>query len=50
MQCYDVHETLYDNCDIHDPLVRGLGPRVGPIWQYSKNAFKNLSKSSSLLP
>ena len=48
MHGYDVHEALYQICEIHGPWVRGSGSRVGPIWSYSKNVL-NLRKSSSLL-
>ena len=44
---YDVHEALYQNCEIPDPCVRGSGFRVGPIWPDSKNVL-NLKKSSLL--
>ena len=39
MHDYDVHEALYQNCEIHDPCVRGSGSRVGPIWPYSKHVI-----------
>lgn len=43
MNVYDVNETLYQNCAIHDPLGQSTGSRVGPIWQYSENVnLKNL--------
>ena len=48
MHDYDVHEAVYLNCKFDDPLVRGSGPRAGPIWPYSENGL-NLRKSSSLL-
>lgn len=37
MNEYDVYKAVDQ---IHDPCVRGSGPRVGPIWQYSKNRKK----------
>ena len=48
MHDYDVHEAVYLNCKFDHPLVRGSGPRAGPIWPYSENVL-NLRKSS-LLP
>lgn len=51
MHCYDVHETLYQNCAIHDPLGQGTGSSVGPIWQYSENVnLKNLFYSHTFGP
>lgn len=32
MHGYDVHYTLFLDCEIHDALCRGSGPWVGPIW------------------
>lgn len=49
MHGYDVRESLYLNCEIHGPRVRGAGPRVGPIWPYNEK-YLDLRKPSSLLP
>lgn len=26
------HWALYENCEIHGPMVRGLGPQAKPVW------------------
>lgn len=39
MHGYNVHEVFYLNYEIHDPRNRGLGPRTGPIQQYSENVL-----------
>lgn len=45
MHGHDVHETLYQNCNIHDFLGRCSGP--GPIMTCSENVL-NLRKPGSL--
>lgn len=42
MHVYDVHEAFYLNCEIHDPLDKGSGPRVGPIQLHSGNVLIGL--------
>ena len=37
MHSYDVHEALSQNCEIHFPLVRGVGRMAGPIGPCSEN-------------
>lgn len=49
MHGYNDHDVLYQNCEIHDPLVRGSDISVEPIWLFSEIVL-NLSKYSSLLP
>lgn len=36
MHGYEIHEALYQTCEINGPWVRGSSPRVGPIWPYVK--------------
>lgn len=35
MPGYKIHEALQQSCEIRGPLVRGSGPRTGPVWLYS---------------
>lgn len=46
---YNVHKSLYLNCEINVPWIRGWGPKAGQTWSYSKNLF-NIRKFTYLLP
>lgn len=35
----DVHETLYQSCEIDGPLVAGSDLWAGPIWPYSEHVL-----------
>lgn len=39
MHCYDVHDASYLNCENHGLWNRGLGPKMGLIWSYSKHVL-----------
>lgn len=51
MHGYDVHEELYQNCEMHGPCVMSTGPKARSIWSwyYSQNKCMAMKSTKSSL-